>query len=219
MMGLSFGSNGSKMRISGCPTLNTKLAAEAAERALIERALRVEPLRKEVPTFKDFTETFMASYVEANNKLSERICKERAFRSFLLPALGKKRLNEITVADIESLKATLLRRSHGRVLAPAGTRKLSKKTINNVLDVLGKTLRFAHELEIIASVPKIRQLRVDPATTPFLDFDEFEALVRAANDPPYLRAAILLAGEAGLRIGEVRALMWEDIDLVAARLT
>jgi hypothetical protein len=47
--------NGQKVRISGTPTLNTKLAAEAAERDEINR--RISPpaaieKKKEVPTFQ-----------------------------------------------------------------------------------------------------------------------------------------------------------------------
>ena len=65
--------DGSRPRIEGTPSLNTKLAAEQAERAHIERLLRGEPEKpnKEVPTFAEFAATFMATYARSNNKPSE----------------------------------------------------------------------------------------------------------------------------------------------------
>ena len=55
-------------------------------------------------------------------------------------------------------------------------------------------------------------------STKFSDFDEFERLVAAANTTD-ARAYVLvmLAGEAGLRLGEMVALEWGDIDFVKGR--
>ena len=53
--------DGRKIRVGGTPAINTKQAAEAAERAHIERVL--DParaaIRKEVPTFKEFAEIYL----------------------------------------------------------------------------------------------------------------------------------------------------------------
>jgi integrase len=60
----------------------------------------------------------------------------------------------------------------------------------------------------------IRLLPVPPPSVPFHDFDDFERLVQAARkrgQEGYL--VVLLAGEAGLRRGEIAALEWGDIDL------
>ena len=52
--------DGSRPRIEGTPSLNTKLAAEAAERAHIERLLRGgSPERKEAPRFEEFAVDFL----------------------------------------------------------------------------------------------------------------------------------------------------------------
>jgi len=58
-------------------------------------------------------------------------------------------------------------------------------------------------------------LRVSRGSTRFYDFDEFERLVtaaRATDGRAYV--LVLLAGEAGLRLGEMVALEWTDIDFV-----
>jgi hypothetical protein len=69
--------DGSTMRVSGTPDTNTKLAADAAERAHIERALKEAAVagggRKEVPTFdKWFNGRFWREWVDSRkNKPSE----------------------------------------------------------------------------------------------------------------------------------------------------
>jgi integrase len=199
--------DGSKARISGTPSLNTKQATEDAERAHILRTLDPTTPRKEAPTFKEFIEEFKRTYVAANNKPSERISKECMIRVNLLPAFGSKRLDAITVREIEEWKATMLRSD----LAP--------KTVNNNLTVLGRALRYAAEVGVLGMVPRVKFVKVPPAKFDFLDFEEFKRLLEAARIEPDVRAAILASGEAGLRAGEVRGLEWSDVDLVAARLT
>ena len=56
-------------------------------------------------------------------------------------------------------------------------------------------------------------------STKFSDFDEFERLVAAANTTD-ARAYVLvmLAAEAGLRLGEMVALEWRDIDFAKGQL-
>jgi integrase len=57
-------------------------------------------------------------------------------------------------------------------------------------------------------------------TMGFHDFDQYERLVtvarRRATDAYVM---VLLGGDAGLRLGEIIALEWRDIDLHARRLT
>jgi len=70
--------DGTTERVSGTPTLNTKRAAEQAERAHVERVLRpplAEPVKTEVPTLAAFGERFLETYAKANNKPSEQASK------------------------------------------------------------------------------------------------------------------------------------------------
>ena len=107
-----------------------------------------------------------------------------------------------------------------------------RKSINNVLITLGRTLRYAVEVGVLEAAPRVKLLRVPPQKFDFLDFEEFERLLEATDTgqagcgplggrvgDAELRAMILLAGEAGLRSGELRALASGDIDLHTAKLT
>ena len=49
----------------------------------------------------------------------------------------------------------------------------------------------------------------------FFDFDEYHRLLEATSTEPLWGSAITAAGEAGLRMGEVLGLHWDDVDLKA----
>jgi integrase len=199
--------DGRRVRISGTPAVNTRAAAEAAERAHIERVLNPHSAeKKEVPTLEAFKVEFMETYVRANNKPSERISKESMFKHHLLPAFGKRALDEIGTRDIERFKAQKL------------AEKLQPKSVNNLVTCLGKILRYAAETEVIDKLPRMRFVKVLEQPFDFLDADEYARLMAAAKDEPETYPAVLLGGDAGLRVGEIRALQWDDLDLVAGRI-
>jgi len=158
-------------------------------------------------TFAEFADEFMQTYVRSNNKPSVRKNKDMILARHLLPAFGRMKLEEIRVHDIERLKASLL----------DGER--SRKTVNNVLACLAKILRYAQETEVIERAPRVRLLKVERPKYRFLDFQEYDALVVASKPEADWHVAILLGGDAGLRLGEIRALRWEDVDLKTDRLT
>jgi integrase len=69
---------------------------------------------------------------------------------------------------------------------------------------------------LIAAVPEIEWLRVPRPDFDFLGFEEAGRLL-AAVDPGW-RCMVITAMKTGLRQGELIALQWQDIDLVAGLL-
>jgi integrase len=220
--------NGTKVRINGSAPkkANTQAAAQQAERDHIRDAQVANAKGVPVPTarvalvmtepeaaakkevlFGEFADEFMDTYAKTNNKLSEQKNKELLLSRHIRPAFKHMSLGAIRSREIEKFKADLL----------DGTR--SRKTVNNILACLGKILRYAVELEIIERAPKIRLLKVDKQNFRFLDFEEYASLLAAAKPEPNWYVAILLGGDAGLRLGEIRALRWEDVDLKRDRIT
>jgi len=125
----------------------------------------------------------------------------------LVPALGAKRLDAITNEQVQRLKLTLADR------AP--------KTVNNVLTLLSTLLKKAVEWGELERLPCTIKLLPNPRKTMgFHDFDQYERLLTIARKrgaETYLM--ILLGGDAGLRLGEIVALEWRDVDLHARRVT
>jgi integrase len=100
-----------------------------------------------------------------------------------------------------------------------GRRGKAPKTVN-ILTVLNVMLKKAVEWDVIERVPcTIKVLPVSKGSTRFYDFDEFERLAIAATaTDPLAHMLVLLAGEAGLRSGEMVALEWSDIDFAKGQM-
>jgi integrase len=90
------------------------------------------------------------------------------------------------------------------------------KTVNGVLEVLSKMLHVARKRGVIAAVPEIEWLRVPPQKFDFLTFEEADQLIAAAEGE--LHTMIIVALRTGLRLGELRGLRWEDVDLAAGKI-
>lgn len=157
---------------------------------------------KEVPTLKEFAPRFLESYAKADrHKPSGVASKETILRVHLIPTLGTQKLDAITNASVQQLKLHL----HDK----------SPKTVNNVLAVLSVVLKTALEWRLIQQLPcSIRLLPVPKRDAAFHDFDAYERLLSAAQSIDWRTYLIvLLGGEGGMRVGEIVALEWRDVDL------
>lgn len=217
--------DGDKERVYGTPGIpgpfhdlaNTKIGAQEAERRAIADALNKRndegevAQKEEVPTFKEwFHGRFWTEWVVAqDNKPGEREAKLSIYKHHLGPMFGAMRLDEIDVGAINRFRAALL------------SKKLSKKRINNILAVLSKALRYADDVELINAPRKIGLLKVERPEIECWELDEYARILAAAKkEGAAIYAATCLAGEGGLRVGEVKALRWrEDVDMVARTIT
>ena len=164
-----------------------------------------------MPTFAEwFNGRFWTEWVIARrNKPSEVEAKRSIFKVHLGPEFGGMTLDEIDVPAVSRFRAKLIE---------AGK---SDKRINNILAVLSKALNYAEQARVISSTPYVGLLRVERPEIIAWSLEEYARLLAAAKalDPTWY-AACCLAGEAGLRIGEIRALDWRrDVDLIAATIT
>ena len=207
--------DGTRVRLEGrAPKYNnTKVAAQQALLDHIERTLHPErvPQPKEVLTFAEwFKGRFWREWVIGRrNKPTEVKSKEFIYEGHLKPAFGALQLDEIGTGEIAAFRASLVEK------------KLSEKRINNILAVLSKALKYAVDCELITKSPKIGLYKVErPEIEPW-DFEQYARILKAAKvEGPDWYAAVCLAGEAGLRSGEVKALRWrEDVDLIAKTIT
>jgi len=198
--------DGRRERIRQIPRVQTRRAAEQLERELLNQLAGGGPRRAEVPLLEDFAKEFVTIYATVNNKPSEVDTKRDVLDQHLVPHFKGLRLDAIDLRKIEAYKASKL----------GGEKPLSPKTINNHLTVLRKLLDVAVEWKRLSHVPKFKWLKVPKPRFDFFDFDEAERLIAGAA--PEWRCMITLGLRTGLRIGELLALRWEDVDLRAAHL-
>ncbi len=180
---------------------NSRVGALAYEAMLRAKIARDGGLIKPSapPLFSEFVVNWMEAYVAANNKLSERRMKASILNHHLLPFFGKSQLDHIKAEDIERYKARKLDEG----LAP--------KTINNHLTVLSRCLRSAVDWERMTHMPKIKLMKAYSRRIDFLTEDETTKLL-TASAPPFVHRMLFTALRTGLRLGELLALSWSDID-------
>ncbi len=156
------------------------------------------------PKLAEFDREFMTTYVIANNKPSTLQTKKVILRAAIVPFFGEMRLDEIGSREIERFKSKLL------------DQELKKKSINNYLSVLRRMLTLAVEWNLLSHVPPVKWFKRPPSEFDFLDFSEAERLIAAADEDS--RPMIVTALKTGMRLGELLAVRWEDVDLVAGRI-
>jgi integrase len=185
---------------------------EATERELLVKPSptllkQQEENRKEVPTLQEFGPRYIANHAEADRlKASTVDWIEKTYKNHLYPALGDRRLDAIGDEDVQHLKARLA--------------TCHRKTVNNVLGILGHTLKTAVRWKVIDRVPcTVSMLKVGGMLVKFYDFDDYRRLAeaaRAVDARTFL--VVLLGGDGGLRRGEMLGLRWGDVDFKRRQL-
>lgn len=215
--------DGRKVRISGRSALNTRRAAEEAERAHIARTLNPPPEPKRAsPLFSDFARRWWETYpTSVGNKRSTLAEKELHLRVYLTPFFGDKTLDAIDAPTLTAFSAALattdrhrpgFRPRQGKPLAP-----LAPKTRRNILQTLRKILACAQEWGELAVLPKTPKVRFSDPHWDFYRPEEVRTLIAAARTDEE-RAMLVCALHTGMRAGELSALRWEDIDLVGRQV-
>ncbi|HEY8378642.1 MAG TPA: tyrosine-type recombinase/integrase [Nannocystis sp.] len=190
---------------------NAERWARALEQELFAQVLAPEPEpnsepEKPPPTFEEFARVFLELCEADRLGVNTRMNYDVHLRHYLLPVLGRRRLDEIQSEDITKLK-----------------KKLAKKSHNTMCEVL-KTLRRVFNRAIAEK--KIKRAPVDfeiPRRRHQLPvaYDDHEqaALLAAAHalGPLYV-VVVLLGMDAGLRRGEILGLQWSDITLKRASM-
>ena len=172
-------------------------------------------------TFAEYAPRWLSEH-RAHVEHATAIDYDNALRNHLLPYFGSTRLDKITAESIRKSVAGKLDGTAAVREQPDGkggriTTKLSPKTINNQVTTLGLILGHAVEDRLIARNPAERRgsRRSLMVKVPHRERD----YLRAAEVPAYLDAcsafwrpralALILTG---MRMGELLALRWEDVD-------
>jgi integrase len=199
--------DGTRERIRRDSPVNTRRGAQAFERETRGKVAAGEWRVEEPTTLRAFSRDFLA-WARANPKRSTADRYDLMLRVHLLPHWGRWRLAVIDTASIEAYKSVKL---------DSG---LAKKTVNNHLALLSKMLHTAHEWRLVRAAPRVPVFKLPKLADQeyrWLSREEASKLVAAADG--YWRAMIVVALNTGLRMGELQALRWSDVDLKLGKLT
>jgi integrase/predicted DNA-binding transcriptional regulator AlpA len=156
------------------------------------------PTTKAMPTFKEFCEDrFIPEHV-----MRQKESTQDGYLRVLADNLKAFSDLPINVIDEERIARFF-----------ASCSQFAPGTKNNWLMKLRMVLRLAKKAGLIAQVPEV-ELFPDPRPNIIVfNEDEIETIIQVAEDTDdHVGVAVLLALDGGLRISEICALKWEDID-------
>ena len=188
-------------------------AREIARQWLGDAAAGADPsgqrqAKKGVPTVAEFAERYLAEHAEPHKRPSSIANDRRMLAQHILPALGRRKLSEVTRADVLKLHHAL---------------RHTPYEANRTLAVLSKLFNLAEAwgLRPDGSNPcrhvkryteKNRERFLSPAELACLGGVIAEA-ERTQTESPSVIAAIRLLIFTGARLSEILTLRWEHVDL------
>jgi integrase len=188
----------------------TRTMAEAKLRQLMSEV--VAPPVAERVIVEEAGRRHLAHLEAIGRKPSTLRSYRNQFDSQIVPRIGTRPIAGLTRDEVESLVAALKRD------------RLSAKTIRNILGLLNGICEFAikHGWANTNPCRYVDRPRVEESQDiRYLDPAELEAVLRVIVDDAFgrvLRAIILVAAMSGLRMGELLALRWLDVDWQAQRI-
>ncbi|MFC6087480.1 site-specific integrase [Sphaerisporangium aureirubrum] len=205
-----------------------------------------KPVATAMPTVERYMAYWLSEVIEPNREPQTYAQYETLTRLYVVPELGRKRLDRLTVRDVQQwvnkLPATCQCCAQGKDAArpehhidPRKRRRCcairrcckaypSKRTIQAARNTLRAALSHAQTEEIlsrnVAKMVKLPTMRKRLQARSSWSVDEARQFLESAReheDPLYAAWVLILV--LGLRKGEVLGLRWEDVDLESGELS
>ena len=168
--------------------------------------------------YNDFLSFWLENYVKPDVKSQTYLRYAQMIRLYIAPELGIYDISELTPIILQTFVTNLMTNGKGRT----GSRGLAPNTVNSVISVMQNSLKIAYALDCSKSSfekkikrPKIRERKIECFTAK--EQRKIENAVLTHKKSKYF--GVLLSLYTGLRVGEVVALKWKDIDLKKGMLT
>lgn len=199
--------DGKRKQITKAGFRTKKEAEIAGTKALAEynnAGLRFEP--SEI-SYADYLDYWFDNYVKTSCRYSTQVNYNRIIDHYLKPTLGMYRLKALTPMQIQEYVNKLY------------VNGLKKNTLDNIMGVLLGSLSYAVlPAQLLQSspaehvkFPKLGSNRTDTNRT-IISVEDFKRMMEKFEKGNPFRYALLIGFYTGLRIGEVFALTWDDID-------
>ena len=167
--------------------------------------------------YADWLNLWIDNYIKPSAKERTLIRYKQLVRTHIAPKIGCLELNDVTPIVLQSLVTDLM--SGGNTKTGDG---LAASTINAIISVIQNSLRTAHLIgmakEYTANMikrPRLRERKVECFT--LAEQKRIEAAALGHKKKKFF--GVVLCLYTGLRVGELIALRWKDIDMTKGLLT
>lgn len=166
--------------------------------------------------YKDWINNWLKNYIQPSNKPHTY---ERYFQTcalHIIPKLGDYELSDIKVMDLQKLVTELL--TNGNLKTGEG---LSANFVNIIISVLQNSLKTAFDIGLTPEycADKIKRPKVVEKKVSCFTASEQKIIEQYVLCSPKDKLfGVVLCLYTGLRIGELLALTWDDVDLVKGML-
>ena len=167
--------------------------------------------------YSEWLNIWLENYIKPSSKERTYIRYGQLIRTHIAPKIGETDVNDLTPIVLQSFVTELLNSGNEKT-----GKGLSANTVNAVISVMQNSLRTAHLLgytkEYTANMikrPKLKERKIECFT--LAEQKKIETGVFESKKTKLF--GIVLCLYSGLRIGELIALQWKDIDLAKGLLT
>ena len=185
----------------------TKKEAQAVLRDRITAAETGSYVAKDKETVAEFMTRWMETYAVTNCELKTQQGYRTVIAGYIVPSLGKIRLQRLAAPQIQALYADMTQR---------GLSATSVVSVHHVLnEALGHAVKWgtiAKNVAVGTSPPRIVREQVEMWSVP--EINQFLTAAVADRFFPVYRLAVL----TGLRRSEIFGLKWDAVDLATSTL-
>ena len=173
-------------------------------------------LKADMP-FGEWLDYWYEAYCKPNARPATQRTYEGYIRLYLHPRLGSIPLNKVTTSDIQQMCTWMM--TEARVDQKNGEGGLSDSQVINCYSLCDRVLEKAVAEKLIVRNPakgcKLPPNR--PNEMKVLSREDMQKVLIQAKEENYYEL-FLLEFATGLRLGELMALQWDDVDLVSGEL-
>ncbi|MCM1945224.1 site-specific integrase [Streptomyces sp. G2] len=174
---------------------------DVKRRALLDAVDNGVPVPTRSAKLSEWLPYWLDNVVKPRRKLSTYDKYEAHVRLYLVPGIGSKRLESLSVADVRRFLVQLEKKT------TAATAKESHRVLRTALTAACREELISRNVASLVEPPRPKTRELSPwSLDETLDF-----LAASRRDPLY--AVFVLAIAMGLRRGELVGLRWGDVDL------